>query len=83
MNPLAPNRALTRGNLTFGSFNHFTKMNDAVVALWTKLLHAVPDSRLFLKTRQLDDPALRKATLSRFAACGIAAERIALKRRGG
>jgi len=40
---------------------------------------AVPGSRLFLKTRQLNDPALCDAVLRRFAARGIAADRLLLE----
>jgi predicted O-linked N-acetylglucosamine transferase (SPINDLY family) len=71
--------ALTKGRVTFGCFNNLTKMNDAVVALWAQVLHAVPGSRLFLKSKQLNDPSLQRATLSRFAARGVAADRLALE----
>jgi predicted O-linked N-acetylglucosamine transferase (SPINDLY family) len=71
--------ALTKGRVTFGCFNNLTKMNDAVVALWAQVLHAVPGSRLFLKTNQLNDPSLQRATLSRFADRGIAADRLTLE----
>jgi predicted O-linked N-acetylglucosamine transferase (SPINDLY family) len=71
--------ALTMGRVTFGSFNNLTKMNDAVVALWAQVLHAVPGSRLFLKTKQLNDTSMQRNTLSRFAARGIAANRLALE----
>ena len=54
-------------------------MNDAVVALWAQVLHAVPGSRLFLKSKQLNDPSMQRATLSRFAGCGIAADRLTLE----
>lgn len=68
--------ALEKGYVTFGCFNKLGKMNDAVVALWARVLKAVPTSRLRLKAKELNNPALRAATLARFAAQGIAAERI-------
>ncbi|MFA7240404.1 MAG: tetratricopeptide repeat protein [Sulfuricellaceae bacterium] len=71
--------ALTDGHITFGCFNNLTKMNDAVVALWARVLQAVPGSRLFLKTRQLGEAAVRQSVSSRFAAHGIAAERLMLE----
>jgi len=71
--------ALTNGRVTFGCFNNLIKMNDAVVALWAQVLHAVPGSRLFLKNRQLNDPSLQRATLSHFAARGVTPERLALE----
>jgi len=71
--------ALTTGAITFGSFNNISKMNDTVVAVWSRLLKAVPDSRLFLKTRQLNDEAVREETRARFVSHGIAAERIVIE----
>ncbi|MGV2288339.1 tetratricopeptide repeat protein [Trinickia sp. YCB016] len=70
-----------RGHVTFGCFNHLMKMNDTVVAVWARILHAVPGSRLFLKAKQLDDAATRNETLRRFAAVGIGAERLILEGR--
>ena len=40
---------------TFGSFSNLSKMNEHVVSLWSKILKAVPNSKLFLKYRQLND----------------------------
>ncbi|BCF98820.1 hypothetical protein PPGU19_033890 [Paraburkholderia sp. PGU19] len=76
---VGPLPASANGAITFGCFNHLVKLNDAVVALWSRVLDAVPDSRLLLKTRQLDDPAVQKATLERFAARGIDGARLVLE----
>ncbi|WP_133664051.1 tetratricopeptide repeat protein [Paraburkholderia sp. BL10I2N1] len=70
---------LTSGTVTFGSFNHLVKLNDAVVALWARVLHAVPGSRLYLKTKQLNDPSVQCATAARFAALGIDDARLILE----
>jgi predicted O-linked N-acetylglucosamine transferase (SPINDLY family) len=74
-----PLPALENGAITFGSFNHLVKLNDAVVGLWSRVLHAVPNARLLLKTKQLDDPSVRTATLDRFGAHGIATGRLVLE----
>ncbi|MEM5284573.1 tetratricopeptide repeat protein [Paraburkholderia sabiae] len=74
-----PANAIANGAITFGCFNHLVKLNDAVVALWARVLDAVPGSRLLLKTRQLDDPTVQQATLDRFAAHGIDAKRLILE----
>ena len=75
---VAPLPALSTGHVTFGSFNNLTKMNDTVVELWARILLAVPNSRLYLKTGQLKDADVRAQTLRRFAAWGVAPERLTL-----
>jgi protein O-GlcNAc transferase len=62
--------------IAFGCFNNILKINPAVVSAWSALLAAVPESRLLLKTRQLDDAAIGRALIAQFAARGIAPERI-------
>ncbi len=74
-----PLPALSTGYITFGSFNNLTKMNDAVVAVWARILEAVPNSRLLLKAKQLSDAAVCAQTRQRFAAHGIAPERLQLQ----
>lgn len=75
---VSPLPALSTGVVTFGSFNNLTKMNDAVVALWARILHAVPNSHLYLKTSQLNDPSVREQTLQRFVSQDIAPQRLLL-----
>lgn len=76
---VGPLPALNNGFVTFGSFNNLPKINDAVVALWARVLQAVPDSRLFLKTKQLKEAGVRQYLAERFAAHGIEARRLALE----
>jgi protein O-GlcNAc transferase len=71
--------AQATGAVTFGSFNNLTKMNDTVVAVWSRILEAVPNARLLLKAKQLSDAAVCAQTRQRFAACGIAPERLQLQ----
>ncbi|MDZ4201965.1 MAG: tetratricopeptide repeat protein, partial [Gallionella sp.] len=73
---VSPLPALTNGYITFCCFNNLTKIGDAVVALWAQVMHAVPGSRLFLKTRQLGEEGLSEQTLARFASHGIGSERL-------
>jgi predicted O-linked N-acetylglucosamine transferase (SPINDLY family) len=44
--------ALEQNHITFGCLNNFTKVSDPTLAAWTKLLHAVPNSRLLLHAPQ-------------------------------
>jgi len=75
---VAPLPAHSAGYVTFGSFNNLAKMTDEVVAVWVRVLKAVPNSRLFLKTKQLSDPVVCEKTRQRFVSCGIAPERLLL-----
>jgi protein O-GlcNAc transferase len=76
---VAPLPALKEGHITFGCFNNPTKMTDAVVALWATVLHAVPRSRLLLKSEQFSDPAFCESTRRRFAPFGITTKRLLLE----
>lgn len=76
---VSPLPALTQGRITFGCFNNLGKLNEAVVALWSRILHAVPNSTLYLKTRQLRDSRVRQRIYERFAAHRIGAERLILE----
>ena len=76
--PVGPLPALAHGYVTFGSFNNLSKMNDAVVRLWVNILQAVPNSHLFLKTKQLGNPQVIEDTKERFAVFGITADRLIL-----
>ncbi len=73
---VGPLPALANGYITFGCFNNLSKMNDAVVALWAQVLHAVPGSRLFLKYQQLGEASVRQRTGERFAVHGIVPGRL-------
>jgi protein O-GlcNAc transferase len=71
--------ALSNPYVTFGCFNNLSKMNNVVVALWARILNAVPASRLFLKARQLKDASTQHDIVGRFAAHGIDPERLILE----
>ena len=74
-----PLPAIGNGYVTFGSCNNLTKMNDDVVTLWSRVLQAVPNSRLLLKSTQLHAAFVRQKVIDRFAIHGIEAERLILK----
>jgi predicted O-linked N-acetylglucosamine transferase (SPINDLY family) len=71
--------ALTNGHITFGCFNSLTKINDRVIALWARLLDAVPGSRLMLKAKQLKEALVQDKMRERFAAHGVAADHLLLE----
>jgi protein O-GlcNAc transferase len=64
---------------TFGSFNALAKITPAMIDLWSKLLRAVPTTRLIIKSHSgLTEPSARKRLLDVFASCGISAGRLQL-----
>ncbi len=76
---VAPLPALNNGYVTFGCLNNHKKLNDDVVAVWSRVLRETPGSRLLLKNHQLGEPAIVQQTLARFAAHGIDATRLLLE----
>lgn len=76
---VGPLPCLSAGFVTFGSFNNLAKMNDEVVAVWARILERVPESRLLLMTKLLNDKGVCDAVRRRFAAAGIGAERLLLE----
>ncbi len=46
--PVTPLPALATGRITFGSLNHFGKINPTTLALWGEVLRRVPNSCLVL-----------------------------------
>lgn len=73
---VAPPPCARNGFVTFGSFNNLAKINQEVIAAWTVLLKAIPDSRLVIKNPSLTDKATRERYQALFAAQGISRERL-------
>ena len=71
--------ARSAGRVSFGSFNNMTKVTPAVIALWARVLQAVPGSRLILKWKSLADAAECDRLRQAFGAHGIAPERLELR----
>lgn len=70
--------AKSMGRITFGCFNNLPKITPEVIALWSEILHSVPNSRIILKIRWFDDQPTRDRYLSLFADCGIESRRVKL-----
>lgn len=70
--------ALSATKFVFGSFNRLGKVSDETLKLWARVLVAVPESVLMIKTSELDDAPRREQVLDAFAAAGIARARIIL-----
>jgi predicted O-linked N-acetylglucosamine transferase (SPINDLY family) len=67
------------GHVTFGYFGKLTKITPHVIAEWSRLLHAVPDARLMLKSHQLGAAHACRSIAEQFAAHGIDASRLMLE----
>lgn len=74
--PVAPPPALLAGHVTFGSFNNSSKITPRCIALWARVLAAVPDAALYLRAPYLADAGTCERMCAAFAAHGIAAERL-------
>lgn len=64
------------GYVTFGVFNRIDKISDLAIALWSRLMQALPTSRIVVKHAAIDDPLLRDGLIARFVAHGIEADRL-------
>lgn len=68
--------AKKNGFITFGCFNNPTKVNTELLSKWGELLQEVPNSRLFLKSKQYDTELVRKRVTDHLAELGIEKDRI-------
>ena len=74
--PLPP-PCLTNGYVTFGSFNNLAKISDGVIEAWSRLLAAVPDARLLLRSSiHFENETTRRFFAGRFASHGIDVARL-------
>jgi predicted O-linked N-acetylglucosamine transferase (SPINDLY family) len=73
--PLPQARAVD-APVVFGSFNNAMKLSPRTIALWARVLLAVPGSRLLLKAPSLRDAAVCERFAALFVGHGIAAERL-------
>ncbi len=71
--------ALTAGHITFGSFNKLAKVSQEVISAWSRILKAVPNSQLVMKTFGFRDGMTRHYMMDMFAQKGISAERIIMQ----
>ncbi len=71
------------GPPVFGSFHNPAKLNSRVLALWGRILAALPESRLVLKYEgQFGDEAVRRRVLAGLAAGGAAPGQVTMPQGG-
>jgi predicted O-linked N-acetylglucosamine transferase (SPINDLY family) len=71
--------AQSKGYVTFGSFNRMDKLRREVIALWSRLLHEVPNSRMLIGGLPADGSL--GDLVEWFAQEGIGRERLDLRAR--
>ncbi|MBF0384079.1 MAG: tetratricopeptide repeat protein [Magnetococcales bacterium] len=69
---------LSNGYITFASFNNIAKISPETLSIWSKILRAVPGSKLIIKGKPFNCPKFAKHYLSRFNKESIDSERIIL-----
>jgi predicted O-linked N-acetylglucosamine transferase (SPINDLY family) len=69
---------LSNGYLTYGVFNRVSKISDAAIRVWARILHSNTAARLVIKDESIDDPSIQRTLRERFAACGLPQDRIDL-----
>lgn len=73
-----PLPAVKNGYITFGNFNKLAKINNRVVALWGRVMQAIPTARLRLQNIGVHASSTREQLLKRLSHEGISSERVTL-----
>ena len=73
---VAPPPCTTSERFVYASFNNAAKINDSVVALWSRVLLDTPGSVLLLKSWQFGDESFGLSMRRRFEEHGVEGERI-------
>jgi predicted O-linked N-acetylglucosamine transferase (SPINDLY family) len=74
-----PLPALECGYVTFGNLNNLCKTNTYTIALWSKILKAVPKSRLLMKVQKMETAFAKQHIEEEFAKHGVGIERLILE----
>ena len=74
--PVVPPPSLSKGYVTFGSFNTLPKIGPQVIAVWARILKELPAARLVMLT--VPEGGARTRLAQAFAAHGIGPERLEL-----
>jgi predicted O-linked N-acetylglucosamine transferase (SPINDLY family) len=70
-------------DLVFGSFNNAMKLSAKTIALWARVLHAVPDAKLLLKAAPLRDESVKARFERLFGGHGISPQRLIMRGPSG
>jgi protein O-GlcNAc transferase len=70
--------ARQKGHITFGCFQNLSKVGDAVLELWGRVMQVLPGARLRWQCKQLDEEAVQHRQLQRLEHYGIETSRVSL-----
>jgi protein O-GlcNAc transferase len=70
--------ALKNGYITFGCFNNFAKINDAVLDVWAAILLKIANSKIIIEAVGMDNDELKESCIKKFAQRGISVDRLTL-----
>lgn len=73
---IGPSPCIDSGYVTFGSFNNLAKVTPHVIRCWSEILKTVPDSRLLMIARGLEQG--KERVLAEFHSHGIDSGRLVL-----
>lgn len=76
---VGPLPAIGRGHLSFASLNRPNKIGERSIALWARVLRALPDARMLLGA--MSDAQTAERLLGEFARHGVPATRLVLRPR--
>jgi predicted O-linked N-acetylglucosamine transferase (SPINDLY family) len=77
--PPVAQRSAGAGSVTFGSFNNLTKLTPHLIALWSRLLRALPSASLILKSKALCNDSVARRIRQAFQQQGVENERLILR----
>jgi predicted O-linked N-acetylglucosamine transferase (SPINDLY family) len=69
----------SNGYLTYGVLNRVSKISDAAIGVWARILRSDVTSRVLIKDKLIDDASVQHSLLERFAGHGIAPARISFQ----
>jgi protein O-GlcNAc transferase len=76
---VSPLPAHRKGYVTFGSFQNAVKINIHVLAVWCKLLEAIPTAKLRLQSPLFVDPGVCAQLFERLASANIDTKRVMIE----
>jgi len=79
---VSPAPLTTAGQISLGCFNRPVKITDEVISTWSRIMAAVPEARLVLRSQAYEDPGFRAGFVERCRAFGIAPGRLDLGATG-